>query len=500
MATEAVETPSITNITTTVSEESPSITNSIKTEDNGATKDDKQSSARTANDDVDRRISPGETVVLQKFNYMRVHVLNTKKNLQLGRDIVNLEGVVGEKYGTTFEMVPNPDNKKQYFLRVADEVVDFESLFLTGEGGRDNRDLTDGESSQNLSREQIEELRDTGTSGTDIMMKLIENSETYQGKTKFSQAKFLSKKAKKYHQYVMIRKPSIRLLMDINYKMDPVKMMNLRIDSLSQILNMANVQSGGRYLVYETGAKGLVVAAMIERVGDAGEVIHVYQTGQPQTTALNSIGLQESEQLRTINIQHLRSLEQGRDILENHPQPHQQQASTEQQPEQQSQLNGSKHKDSGVNTTTPEECGEEPAMKRLKTSSDCKDTTSVPGVDGAYKSVRMNLREKSVEAFKSLKPHSMDGLVIVCKQHPANLLLYLSKYVGLSRPFCVYSAYKEPLLDTYIQIKEAGIAVMVNLSETWLRNHQVLPKRTHPTVLMSGGGGYLLTGLFVEGK
>jgi hypothetical protein len=39
---------------------------------------------------------------------------------------------------------------------------------------------------------------------------LIENSETYQNKTKFSQEKFLKKKAKKYHQYVVIRKPSIR--------------------------------------------------------------------------------------------------------------------------------------------------------------------------------------------------------------------------------------------------------------------------------------------------
>ena len=33
-----------------------------------------------------------------------------------------------------------------------------------------------------------------------------------------------------------------RLLMDIQYKMDPLKIMNLRIDSLSQIVNMANVQ------------------------------------------------------------------------------------------------------------------------------------------------------------------------------------------------------------------------------------------------------------------
>lgn len=62
-------------------------------------------------------------------------------------------------------------------------------------------------------------------------------------------------------------------------------------------------------------------------------------------------------------------------------------------------------------------------------------------------------------------------------------------------------------------IKDAGTAINLNLSETWLRYHQVsdiettklssldncavqvLPERTHPTVNMSGGGGYLLTGI-----
>ena len=52
----------------------------------------------------------------------------------------------------------------------------------------------------------------------EIVGKLIENSETFQNKTKFSQEKFLKKKAKKYHQYILIRRPSIRLLMQIHYK------------------------------------------------------------------------------------------------------------------------------------------------------------------------------------------------------------------------------------------------------------------------------------------
>jgi len=458
-------------------------------------------------------IKAGETVILHKFNYMRTHVFNPNKNLQLGRDVVSMAGLLGKKYGTTFEMVAHPTKKKIFELKKADEVVDFESLFLTGEGGQDNRDLDDTEASQKLSRKQVEEMRDSGVSGKVIMEKLVENSETFQSKTKFSQAKFLKKKAKKYHHYICIRRPTIRLLIEILYKMDPIKINNLRIDSLSQILNMVNVQSGGRYMVYETGAQGIVVAAMLERLGDSGELVHVYQTGQPQTACINSMGLHKSDLLKTLNLHHLRSIEQGRDITQLHK-PLIKDVATNQEATIEASINGEAAKDDYTSkegaadasanqdaaaegsTNQDEAAGddtEEPAAKKMKT-----DGEENGGLDNDKKPVRMNLREKSVEAYNSIKSKKLDGLVIVCKQHPGNLITYLSKFVAPSRPFVVYSPYKEPLLDTYMVLKDKGLAVMVNLSETWLRSHQVLPQRTHPTVLMSGGGGYLLTGIFVH--
>ena len=72
------------------------------------------------------------------------------------------------------------------------------------------------------------------------------------------------------------------------------------------------------------------------------------------------------------------------------------------------------------------------------------------------------------------------------------------KYVKPSRPFAVFSVYKEPLLDAYMKVKSTGKAVCVTLTESWLRNIQVLPGRTHPEVLMSGGGGYILSGIVVD--
>jgi len=337
---------------------------------------------------------------------------------------------------------------------------------MNGESGEDNRDLVDNESSQKLSKQEIIKMREDGVDGKEIVEKLIENSETFQNKTKFSQAKFLKKKAKKYHQYILVRKPSIRLLMEIHYKADPMKLMNLRIDSLAQILNGTNVRSGGKYLVYETGAQGIVVASVLERVGENGKVVHIYQTGQPQTNCLSAMNFHQEvlDNLKVINIQHLRSLEQGQDILVNR-----------------FPLENGSTQDDG------EPPKKKPHVENIQENGKSQE-----------KPLRMSLREQSVETHNILKSDLFDGLIIVCKQHPSALLTYLSKFIAPSRPFAVYSPYKEPLLDAYMAVKESGCAINCILSETWLRYHQVLPERTHPTVNMSGGGGYLLTGIFIE--
>ena len=85
-----------------------------------------------ASDDV---IAAGRTVVLQKYKYLRTHLLNPNKNLQLGRDVVNLSGIVGQPYGTTFQMVSDHKNNKCFKMEVPEEVVSLEDLFMNGDGG-----------------------------------------------------------------------------------------------------------------------------------------------------------------------------------------------------------------------------------------------------------------------------------------------------------------------------------------------------------------------------
>jgi tRNA (adenine58-N1)-methyltransferase non-catalytic subunit len=39
--------------------------------------------------------------------------------------------------------------------------------------------------------------------------------------------------------------------------------------------------------------------------------------------------------------------------------------------------------------------------------------------------------------------------------------------------------------------------VMMRISETWMREYQVLPLRTHPQMKTSATGGYILNGIKV---
>ena len=101
--------------------------------------------------------------------------------------------------------------------------------------------------------------------------------------------------------------------------------------------------------------------------------------------------------LDVINIQHLRSLEQGQDILANHPRPE------------------------------AENTGE-PPKKKLATEAGVEASNG----GASEKPMRMSLREKSVATYNKLTADKCDGLIIVCKQHPSALLMYLSK---VSLPF-----------------------------------------------------------------
>lgn len=74
------------------------------------------------------------------------------------------------------------------------------------------------------------------------------------------------------------------------FNKDPAKIRHIRIDTLGQMMSLANVQPGGRYLVVDDTA-GMVIATMLERIGGTSSICHSRTTGsscllfRPRTTA-----------------------------------------------------------------------------------------------------------------------------------------------------------------------------------------------------------------------
>ena len=129
-------------------------------------------------------------------------------------------------------------------LLLDDCQIEGENINISGE---DNRNLLDANTSQELTREEIESMQEQRIEGSKIIERLVESSTSFNQKTKFSQEKFIKKKTKKYCQYIKIRRPSVRLILQIRSRDLPrMKSLNLRVDSLAQIINTCNVRSGGK--------------------------------------------------------------------------------------------------------------------------------------------------------------------------------------------------------------------------------------------------------------
>ncbi|XP_012288221.1 tRNA (adenine(58)-N(1))-methyltransferase non-catalytic subunit TRM6 [Orussus abietinus] len=164
-------------------------------------------------------------------------------------------------------MVPLKTGPRNYSLEVSDRVESLQDLKNSSISGIDNRCIFDDGTSQKLSKDEILELREAGKSGKEIVGTLIENSKTFANKTEYSQEKYLKKKERKYSQYLVIHKPTVRALQEIYFQQDHGKICGLRMDTLALLFSYSDVKSEGLYLLYDSGSSGLVAAGMLNRIG-----------------------------------------------------------------------------------------------------------------------------------------------------------------------------------------------------------------------------------------
>ncbi|XP_061757007.1 tRNA (adenine(58)-N(1))-methyltransferase non-catalytic subunit TRM6 isoform X2 [Nerophis ophidion] len=422
-------------------------------------------------DDAMHTINEGDHVVLKRRDIFKAVQIQSRKKVVFEKQWFFLDNAVGHLYNTSFEILPGGN------LQLPTK-KDTQSSNDAKEAGTDNRNIVDDGKSQKLTRDDIETLKEQGLKGQEIIQQLIDNSSTFRDKTEFAQDKYIKKKKKKYESTVTILKPTCRILALMYHGREPGKICHLRYDTLAQMLTLANIHAGSKVLVFETCA-GLVLGAVMERMGGYGSVIQMYPGGGPVRAGVESFGFPTHfhDTLHDFPICHVNAL------LADATQPDVAAQKTTTQLETQ-------ERDSPEDPRmVTNESSEQSLQNELQRAKEAK---------AELKRVRQEEKRKRLAAAAAqLQGRNADGLVIASRFHPCPTLMGLIRFLAPSRPFVVYSQYKEPLVECFTKLKEQGGTVNLRLTDTWLRHYQVLPNRTHPVLLMSGGGGYLLSGITV---
>lgn len=417
-------------------------------------------------------IKLGEYIIIQRQNYKKLHKFNNASScVSLGKDNIELSAVQGCPFNTVFKMIPKSrKNNKLYTLELTKEAVGLKEEINIKVSGMDNRNIIDDGRSQKLSASEIEELQCDTNSASDIVGTLISNSNTFHSKTEFSQDKYLRKKETKYFKYIQIRKPNLRLITEIMYRLDPNKIQGIRMDTLSQIMTYSNVQATGNHLLYDSGSNGLLAAALLSIIGGdtKGKLIHMHPGNMSQKQALLAMNFEQEQYSRCISVNiysALRQYYQGCDV---HKDTESQDSSKAENNANESSKNDNKRK---------VENEDEPEAKIPKLDIQF-DTDSQDG--GAKNGSFVGLSEPKKPkwhfdniAAAEILAEKMDSLVIACKEDPANIFNELISFIKPGRPFLIYYTVAEPLHQLYLTLKSRHNVAALKLTCNWMRNYQV---------------------------
>uniref|UniRef100_A0A1B6KPM0 tRNA (adenine(58)-N(1))-methyltransferase non-catalytic subunit TRM6 n=1 Tax=Graphocephala atropunctata TaxID=36148 RepID=A0A1B6KPM0_9HEMI len=448
----------------------------------------------------------GQYVIFRRKEYKKLHLLSEKNtHIFIGKDKVEVSAVLGEKIGSVFKLLPKRGLNRHFTLKLCNS----EDLSCISESykdlncGLDNRNICDDGSSQLLTSDSIEELRDNGTAPKAIIEQLIENSKTFQIKTEYSQEKYIKKKEKKYFEFISVIRPTIRLLADIFYSRELPKSIGIRLDTLSQLSTALNFQPDGCYLLVENGFNGIVAATLLDALSNEGRLIHITPGNQNQkqaVLAMNFLKVRMS-QLTTVRLSTLTEL------MEKNASTYQISGSSQgynvdyggsAKTEQYNESDKISSTSDMVNSSTGTS---DDILEEDGTISACAEFRKRKHSNLDSKSPELELKKprwavEAEDAIEVLKK-KVDGLIVACKEFPVNIVNKLFKYMLPSRPFVIYSLYQEPLLVLYLQLKQRTDVVNLKITETWFRPYQILPERSHPAVNVSSSSGYLLSGIKV---
>ncbi|EGC34179.1 hypothetical protein DICPUDRAFT_35506 [Dictyostelium purpureum] len=407
-------------------------------------------------------INEGENVILDINNGEKFSIVKVKRGLKtrIGKKQINISEIIGKPWFSSFQVVNETNTLKIVTQKELDDALN--NLVELNQNDADNRNLDQNNTAQKLTQEEITKMKESGTDSNTIIKTIVENSSSFQTKTAYSQIKYLKKKIKKYSTIVKVIKPTSKSLTEAYYKKDARKICNLRFDSFGQLLTLANIRSGTQVLVVET-CMGLVTGSIAERMGGEGTILSGFIGKGASLSIVNNFGFQ-SDVLNTIypfNINLINKLNKKEDISEI------------------------------INPTV----GLDSKNKNKRQDNNKEDQDDQ---ENGEEAITNQKNDTSTNNISKLLNDGTWSLVIVTKYSPLNILLACWPYLNASGNFVIFSQFPQPLIECHQFLHSNQMAINQQISEIWMREYQVLPKRTHPTMGMDGASGYLLSGIKVN--
>ncbi|TDL28112.1 Gcd10p-domain-containing protein [Rickenella mellea] len=358
--------------------------------------------------------------------------LTKDSNISLGKfGSFDSNALIGQPYGLSYEIIGK--NLKVLPPKTIQELEDTDAT---------NEMINDAEHVQPLTLADIEELKDSGIHASEIIEKQIEQHANFALKTEYSKDKYKKRKEAKYSKTFTTIVPNLSNICDFWYNKDPNRIRDIRPDTLSQMLNLANIRPGGRYIAVEE-ASGMVVSSILARMGGQGRLLTICDVDSPPAYPIMSYLNFEKDAIHPV----LSSLNWAT-ADENH---------------------------------TPIVPPVEPTSGEFKSER-----------HKSRKNKRKNANDLLFSTRADLFAGEFEALIIASEYEPMSILEKLSPYLAGSASIVVQSPHVQVLSDLQGKMRRMPQYLGPSVTESWLRRYQVLPGRTHPTMSTSGTGGFLL--------
>ena len=349
------------------------------------------------------------------------------------------DSLIGKQYGTYWKVLPDgqlcPTSPPSQGAPV-------EEITAT------NQTLSDTNTSQRLTTQDIEELKAQVSSGNitaeQVVQTLIEGSETFSGKNAYSQIKYVQRKQRKFSRWFILQEVTPRTLSAYFMSKDPRKIMDLRLDVLSQIICLSNIgATGSRTLVWDE-TNGFLTSCLLTRMTPTSLLVHVHPDRQMQAQSLMYFNFSSFQRSRLIPWP-IASFFDCEDLIE--------------------------EDEEKVKWKEPDPERRAIQMRRKEEKQ-------------ARKQLVTNLITNS----------RFDALIIATNRHePLEILQKVSSALRPSAKIIIYSSWRELLLPSYVALRKDSTYLDVFGSETWMRPYQAAPGRIHPHMTCNGHSGLILS-------